>query len=31
MAVAIVALNSEYQRVVKAAEPVLDSFVFHAR
>jgi hypothetical protein len=31
MAIAIVALDSEFERVVKAATPVLDSFEFHPR
>jgi hypothetical protein len=30
LAIAINALDSEFERVVKAAEPVLDSFEFHA-
>ena len=30
MAIAIVAQESEFERVVNAAAPVLDSFEFHA-
>jgi hypothetical protein len=31
LAIAISALDSEFERVVRAAVPVLDSFEFHAR
>jgi hypothetical protein len=31
LAIAIVALDSEFERVVKAATPVLDSFELHPR
>jgi hypothetical protein len=31
LAIAISALDSEFERVVEAARPVLDSFEFHSR